>query len=55
MGAPPGGKFGQLGPGAPPGGQYGQIASKASLTDLAERSEAPNPGGSKGGGGSPLF
>ena len=47
MGALPGGQFGELGPGAPPGGQYGQIASEASLTDLAERSEAPNPGDQK--------
>ena len=30
------------------GGQYGQIASEASLTDLAERSKAPNPGDQKG-------
>ena len=47
MGAPPGGQFGQLGPIASPGGQYGQIAREASVTDLAERSEAPNPGDQK--------
>ena len=48
MGVLPGGQFGELGPGAPPGGQYGQNASEVSLTDLAERSEAPNPGDQKG-------